>query len=360
MTILKTNSIKLIAFATRLVVIFHGLILTIISLLSLLSPQFSQKATYLLTLFAGIILIYPFRLLKTAGSIKTYFYVLISVTLAVLLPIGFYHKPEYSQPDIISPIAFILNIIFTFLYYLHRQNSKLINPLLEKKAIIRVIKLFFGLFLLILGLGAYLFLDIRDTPAGKQYITIPGLIPEYSLQFTKEALNSNYKFRGNTYLEPRSLHVEIEKRDFDKMTGSDFIELYIDNRKVYRVDYDNTAVKQVTVFAEDGTSEQADVYYQTYGITKIGKFVSVPEEARFTTISNFDMTIHSSVSTLYRSGETPDVPYKDLQITITKNIASPERKIKLLPFTRTHQNWNLSLKDSTGTIPLTKKILIWY
>ncbi len=144
------------------------------------------------------------------------------------------------------------------------------------------------------------------------------------------------------------------------MIGSDFIELYVDNTKVYRVDYDNTGITQATVFDRTGRSEQADVYYRTYGITKIGKFVAIPEEGRFTAINYLDMTIYSSISSMYRPGETTNLPFKDLEITISKHIDLPERRIKLLPFTRTQQSWNLSLKDSAGTIPLTNKILIWY
>lgn len=359
MNTLRTNSLKLIAFITRAVVLFQGLLLTLVSALAFLSPQYSKKAEYILALFAGIILIYPFRLLKTARSIKIYFYVLLSVTLAILLPMSANLNPEYGKPDITFPIALILNVIIVLLYYLHRQNIKLINPLLEKKAIKRILKLTLGLFLLLIGIGAYLFLDIKDTPTGKQYITIPGIIPEFNAQFTKEALNSSYKLRSSTYLEPRTMHVEINKRDIDKMNGGDFIELYVDNRKVYRVDYDKTGVKQAAIFDINGNSEQADPFYKLYGITKEGEFVAIPEEERYTAITNLDMIIYPSIST-YRSGETNDSPFKDLVITINNSVGFPKRKIKILPFKRTSQNWNLVLKDSKSTVQLVNKILIWY
>lgn len=195
--------LKLLALFTRFYVIFFGCIDSLVTTFYIITSIINHDSEFIVKILPAfvwlLILIFPFRLLKSHKHLKLYFNVLLINTIFNTLVITFIYKYPFNLNPflffnniynfILEAFILFLNLYFVHLYISHRLNSKLINPLFEKKD---YKLLFVPLFFLVL-IFSYIFIDIRTTPWGKAFFVFP-IIPDATANFDEKALNSSYSF----------------------------------------------------------------------------------------------------------------------------------------------------------------------
>lgn len=334
---LKTLTIKISAFFVRTFTLIMG-ILDIIAYLTALYNL--QIAIALPGLIAGLILIFPFRLIKSFRYLEIYFYLLLSTTVSLVVCQWIF--TDYSSPSsklfsFIISLILIFNSYFIYLYLLHRHDTDLINPLTEKKDL----KFWSIPFITAIIIILYLIIDFRTTTSGKQYIEIPTVIPYVAANFDPKAFYRGYQIESGIYEHNRPIFVRIKKQSLEKKY---FIEIFENGQKIYRADYEQENIKNISTFDKDGT-EHKSITFKIYGRDKQGIFREIPETEQYTALSRIDLEISTD-----RFG-----------IQIYKTINYPQKpKYIPLPFLRSKQDWKLTMKDSNGEIPLVNDLHIWY
>lgn len=330
---LKTLSIKFAAFWTHNYALFVGWAGFLIFIGGINRPD---NNLYIHTFIISLILIFPFRFIKSAQLLIIHLYLLFLATFALTVyGLTTWHPRNIFDLiiGILGILAIILNFYFIRLYYLHRLNIKLINPFIERQKIIFLFKIFS----IPLAIGAiaivtwlYLYLDIHSIgPQGGVIATYPN-IPQAEARFTKHALSIYSLYSRNE--KNHSITFTISK----KLTGKEeFIELYDKGQKIFRVDFSKEGIIKPKVFQKDGTSLQMiDVKYYS---------------------------INPNLKINYCCSSNSYYPDQTIIIELNKLIVYPVKPSYIpLPFLRGTQDWQLTLKDSTGEIPLIKNIQLWY
>lgn len=381
---LKKIGLKLFAFFIRVNAIVYGLMVTIVGAFALISSDpFKEKPfitfEFWLIFLAGLILIFPFRFLKSYRALNIYFYLLLSVTLSHIL-FGWQLGGFISH--LILSILLSLNFFIVYLFIRYKQNPNLINPLLEKRDHSIFLLLFFTFFISFV----YLSVDIRTSSAGFSLFRNTFETPGVSIDLNPKALKSEFTFYDTTLGTGKKYEIQTPVIIITSpiINGDDFIELYQDGKKIHRLDYSPRGIKTITAYDPDGTKHEyvEDIgTFQAKGVDglthdypiyeskllardKSNQLVILKNEGDVSRREDLDFTI------IYRSiwkkpndfiVGTPGAKLEKIELTVTKNVKYPSRpKYIPLPFFRSTQDWKLSLKTSKTELPVVNKLHLWY
>ncbi|QQG44260.1 MAG: hypothetical protein HYW86_05405 [Candidatus Roizmanbacteria bacterium] len=354
---IKINALKTVAFIVRFLLILLTLPVVIVFF-----PSLGRKdiVDYLPLFIFSFVLIFPFRLLKSAVHLKIYLFLLFFVSINLLVNVIFKTNWQRLTNDFIYSLILVFNYYFVYLYYRHRLNPKSVNPFIEKRKFefflkpFRILKLRYWL-LLFLGsilLFSYLFVDVEVRKSSVSF-PLPWPLPHarvfqfkeiiYEKDFTVSASGSHLKAAGSLYFtvpmkdksffeiyDNDKLAIRVEKLS-EEVNGSRFeYKVYEKNGKEVKTDNSNRVI-----------NGDLDIYFVMGGWKSY-----VKEESKLKkVITKEDIVVDKD----------------GFAIDLSKKVSVPKKPGFIpLPFIRTLVPWKVTVKTDKGEVVVNRYIQLWY
>lgn len=362
---IPANLVKLISFLIRFYLLPLHTFLAILTGVFLFRGVTVEYYSSTLILFTcSLIIIFPFRFIRSQQILKIYLYLLVFATITLLLPTENTPGAVPVIPMIMfDKLALLLNLLFVYLYYRHRLNPKNSNPFLEKKTLIKV----FGILGIIILIGVstllYTFYDPHYTDGKKDYITVPFDPPYARFNIFEKAFNKGYEIRQGILVNNKNLNLTITKK-IEKNKNNQFIEIKEKDKSRLRVDFTKDNLINITFWDNQGTVHNSSTDNVAFQLNDDGDVTQIPISDVYYSKRTADMDslyYIDYMSNIAYSTAPNSATYTSIRIDIQKKINYPKKQ-RYVPLwvLRTALPWSLTLIDTEGTIPLFDKINIWY
>lgn len=360
--------IKVITLITRIILIPYCIFAVVITLIAVFSTgsDLIKNIVYVLPLLSCfIIVVFPFRLIKSLKNLIVYFYLLLFATICLILTslLTIFLVNVITLGDYIYFLLLLLNFYFVRMYVSHRRNPDLLNPFVQKKDL----KLLIIPIVLFTIIFSYLFIDIRTTIYGRSFINFyqPFEVPKIEIDLDSQVLNSRYTLPYITASDKFS-GIKLVK----SITGNDFMELFENDKKILYAQYKPNGIESISTFNMNGSENKYEKKYYTQNLLGVdgkrrdytneipNRYFARNKSGVFQEITEKDIPEAYSTYDLVLSFGAVE---GRLEVSVYKSVMLPiKSRYNPLPFIKSKIPWTLSLKDSTGEIPLVRHVRLVY
>jgi len=331
--------------AVRIYILFLGWLVLVSSLIGVSMGYWRSLNGVVM----GLIFIFPFRRLKSLTSLKSYF-VILALNTVINLPL-----PK-GVGIFLSDLLFLVNIGIVGQYVYCQSDLNKFYPFFRPRIHKKLLILLIFLVVFATSLVSYLYVDVRQNLGNGWWMTVVNTIPRVEPIFTSEGIKSGYIWEGvDNVTKDNSLVVSVKI----PTPKDDFVEIYDNDKKIVKIEFDKNGQKQFVVYNLDGSGHVAKM-----GIKEVRSETGVFSEVSGGPMDEININYDLAVFPQYFY-KTEDITgsglQKNLGLTIIKTIDYPtKRMIPLLPFNRSRQKWKLSVEDNGGETVLIKEVEIWY